>query len=64
MSLAYLWQQDQSKLLQEMIQNDMEAILIKVAAIGLSVYHLGKSIQVLYDNLQSLVFLPGAILIK
>lgn len=33
-SLAFLWQRDQDILLKEMIDNNMEAILIKVAVIG------------------------------
>ncbi|OBA20533.1 hypothetical protein METBIDRAFT_32522 [Metschnikowia bicuspidata var. bicuspidata NRRL YB-4993] len=40
--LAYLWQSDQSELMLEMCQLGLEAILIKVAAIGLTEKHLGK----------------------
>ena len=40
--LAYLWQRDQSDLLQEMIQAGMESILVKVACLGLDKRHLGK----------------------
>lgn len=35
-SLAYLWQRDQKELLAEMIQAGLTAIIIKVAAIGMS----------------------------
>jgi diphthine-ammonia ligase len=35
-SLAYLWQRDQKELLEEIIQADLTAIVIKVAAVGLS----------------------------
>eukprot|EP00960_Hanusia_phi_P057160 763480-Hanusia_phi.AAC.1 len=35
-SLAYLWQSDQKELLDDMIASDIEAILIKVACIGLT----------------------------
>ena len=34
MSLGYLWQRDQPALLQEMIDSNVEAILVKVAAMG------------------------------
>lgn len=34
-SLAFLWQREQSILLREMIDNDINAILIKVAVIGI-----------------------------
>lgn len=45
-SLAYLWQRDQVELLQEMVDSGMEAIIIKVAAMGLSPStHLGKTIK-------------------
>ena len=33
-SLAYLWRRDQKELLDEMIELGLEAVLIKVAAIG------------------------------
>lgn len=43
--LAYLWQREQSELLDEMIESNVNAILIKVAAIGLHPeQHLGKSL--------------------
>lgn len=43
--LAYLWERDQVELLQEMINYGMNAILIKVAVIGLNEQHLGKSLE-------------------
>ncbi|XP_010485824.1 PREDICTED: diphthine--ammonia ligase-like [Camelina sativa] len=44
-SLAFLWKQDQTVLLQEMIANGIKAILVKVAAIGLDPSkHLGKDL--------------------
>ncbi|XP_041469317.1 diphthine--ammonia ligase-like [Lytechinus variegatus] len=43
--LAYLWRRDQSELLQEMIQANVHAIIIKVAALGLGAKHLGKTIS-------------------
>lgn len=36
-SLAYLWQKEQHELLKEMIDSGVEAILVKVAAMGLEV---------------------------
>ncbi|GAB0092807.1 diphthine--ammonia ligase [Sergentomyia squamirostris] len=45
-SLSYLWRRNQSELLQEMIDSGMEAILIKVATLGLTPEkHLGKTIR-------------------
>lgn len=43
--LAYLWNKDQDQLLQEMIDNNFHAILIKVACIGLDKKHVGQSIK-------------------
>ena len=34
-SLAYLWQRDQTDLLQEMLRRGMKAVLVKVASLGL-----------------------------
>ncbi|KAI0068768.1 hypothetical protein BV25DRAFT_1986338 [Artomyces pyxidatus] len=42
--LCYLWQRDQAELLSEMIAAGMEAILIKVAGIGLTTKHLGQTL--------------------
>ncbi|KAF0461292.1 TIGR00289 family protein [Gigaspora margarita] len=52
--LAYLWRRNQKELLSEMIDAGINAILIKVAAIGLKTTHLGKSIKELYPYLCSL----------
>ncbi|CAG8775738.1 7843_t:CDS:2, partial [Acaulospora morrowiae] len=54
MSLAYLWRRDQKELLSEMISSGINAILIKVAAIGLKSTHLGKSIEEMYSHLCNL----------
>lgn len=49
-SLAYLWRRDQSELLNEMISSGIEAVLIKVAAMGMQAYYyFGKNIQALYS---------------
>ncbi|KAG8479031.1 hypothetical protein CXB51_029746 [Gossypium anomalum] len=54
-SLAYLWKQDQSLLLQEMITNEIMAITVKVAAMGLDpAKHLGKEIAFLEPYLHKL----------
>ncbi|XP_055801105.1 diphthine--ammonia ligase [Solanum dulcamara] len=59
-SLAYLWKQDQSFLLQEMIRNGIIAIAVKVAAIGLNPSkHLGKEIVYLEPHLHKLKELYG-----
>ncbi|CAF4297236.1 unnamed protein product [Rotaria socialis] len=43
--LAYIWQRDQHELLNEMIESNVEAILIKTAALGLQPkQHLGKTL--------------------
>ncbi|CAD8175095.1 unnamed protein product [Paramecium pentaurelia] len=53
-SLAYLWNQDQFSLLDQMLQNNMNIILIKIAALGLTEKHLGKSIQELYEHFKGI----------
>lgn len=59
-SLAYLWKQDQTFLLQEMIRNGIIAIAVKVAAIGLNPSkHLGKEIAYLEPHLHKLKELYG-----
>lgn len=54
-SLSYLWQRDQAELLSEMIEAGMEAILIKVAGIGLKPVHLGKTLAEMQPTLTTLV---------
>ncbi|XP_027350471.1 diphthine--ammonia ligase isoform X2 [Abrus precatorius] len=59
-SLAYLWKQDQSLLLQEMISNGIVAVTVKVAAMGLDPSkHLGKEIAFLNAYLHKLKELYG-----
>ncbi|KAL3645040.1 hypothetical protein CASFOL_010220 [Castilleja foliolosa] len=59
-SLAYLWRQDQSMLLQQMIKSDIIAITVKVAAIGLvPSKHLGKELTQLESHLHHLKELYG-----
>ncbi|XP_031277992.1 diphthine--ammonia ligase isoform X2 [Pistacia vera] len=59
-SLAYLWKQDQSILLHEMITNGIKAITVKVAAMGLDAgKHLGKEIAFLDSYLHKLKELYG-----
>uniref|UniRef100_A0AAG5CXW1 Diphthine--ammonia ligase n=1 Tax=Anopheles atroparvus TaxID=41427 RepID=A0AAG5CXW1_ANOAO len=51
-SLAYLWRRDQTELLQEMIDCQVHAIIIKVAALGLMPdRHLGKSLKEMQPHL-------------
>jgi hypothetical protein len=61
-TLAYLWQRDQGELLSEMIDAGMEAILIKVAGIGLKPMHLGKTLAEMQPLLVDLVCLSFLIL--
>ncbi|KAE9042805.1 hypothetical protein PR003_g3608 [Phytophthora rubi] len=54
-SLGYLWRREQTELLQEMIDSEVEAILVKVASIGLQPRrHLGKTIAQLQPQLMML----------
>ncbi|KAF6750755.1 hypothetical protein DFP72DRAFT_1139098 [Ephemerocybe angulata] len=59
-SLAYLWQRDQAELLSEMIEAGLTAVLIKVAGIGLTVKHLGKTLQEMQPTLTKLNTLYGS----
>lgn len=55
MSLAYIWQRNQKELLQEMIKCEIDAIVIKVAALGLEPSrHLGRSLRLLEPQLDSM----------
>ncbi|KAL4168720.1 hypothetical protein KRP22_012118 [Phytophthora ramorum] len=54
-SLGFLWRRDQTELLQEMIDSEMDAILVKVASIGLLPHrHLGKTIAELQPQFMTL----------
>lgn len=53
--LSYLWQRDQAELLSEMIEAGMKAVLIKVAGIGLTPKHLGKTLAEMQPTLIKLV---------
>ena len=55
MPLCYLWQRNQQELLAEMIDAGMDAILIKVAGIGLTTAHLGKNLVQMEPILLKLV---------
>ena len=50
-SLAYLWEWEPVSLLNAMVDNQIDAILIKVASYGLGKKELGKSIAELKDHL-------------
>lgn len=51
-SLAYLWQRKQAELLEEMIKCEVDAIIVRVAAIGLEPQrHLGRSIRLIEPHL-------------
>lgn len=49
--LAFLWRREQSTLLKEMVDAGVEALIIKVATIGLDERHLGKTLDVLLPHL-------------
>jgi diphthine-ammonia ligase len=53
-SLAYLWGREQVALLDEMIENAMNAVLIKTAVIGLGREDLGRSILEMREKLFAL----------
>ncbi|CAM0942888.1 unnamed protein product [Alopecurus aequalis] len=54
-SLAYMWRQDQTLLLEEMIRRGIVAITVKVAAMGLKPSaHLGKELAQLKSHLLQL----------
>ncbi|GLB33938.1 putative diphthamide synthase [Lyophyllum shimeji] len=58
--LCYLWNRDQGELLTEMIDAGLEAVLIKVAGIGLTTEHLGKPLAEMQPTLRKLNQLYGA----
>jgi diphthine-ammonia ligase len=60
-SLAYLWQRDQAELLDEMIDAGTEAVLIKVAGIGLQPKHLGQTLAEMRPTLTTLVGVRGTL---
>lgn len=60
-SLAYLWSRNQAELLNEMVQSGIDAILIKVACMGLKPEkHLGKTIAEMRPYLMELETKFGA----
>ncbi|KAI5893422.1 uncharacterized protein SCHCODRAFT_02498721 [Schizophyllum commune H4-8] len=59
-ALCYLWQRDQGELLSEMVDAGLEAILIKVAGIGLATKHLGKTLGEMQPTLVKLNTLYGS----
>ncbi|KDQ20709.1 hypothetical protein BOTBODRAFT_61808, partial [Botryobasidium botryosum FD-172 SS1] len=59
-SLCYLWQRDQRELMAEMVEAGMEAIIIKVAGIGLTAKHLGKTLAEMQPTLNKLNDLYGS----
>lgn len=54
-SLSYLWRRDQEQLLKEMIECSVNAVIIKVASLGLEPRHLGKSISEMQPHLAKMV---------
>eukprot|EP00177_Eucheuma_denticulatum_P001224 GFKZ01002205.1.p1 GENE.GFKZ01002205.1~~GFKZ01002205.1.p1 ORF type:complete len:658 (+),score=58.07 GFKZ01002205.1:313-2286(+) len=60
LSLAYLWRRDQKELIREMIEVGLDAIVVKVAGIGLNESHLGKSISEMLPTLLKLEQMYGS----
>lgn len=60
MSIAPLWRREQSDLLDEMIEIGVDAVLIKVAGVGLNETHLGKSLYEMRPLLQKLERMYGS----
>ncbi|KAJ7068402.1 hypothetical protein C8F01DRAFT_1118081 [Mycena amicta] len=58
--LCYLWQRDQGELMSEMIAAGMESVLIKVAGIGLTASHLGRTLAQMEPTFVKLHNLYGA----
>ena len=54
--LAYLWRRDQSEILDEMIRYRLDAIIIKVAAMGLDTRHLGMHLYEIQPIMHRLVY--------
>jgi len=52
--LCYLWKKNQEQLLQEMFDNRIEAITVKVASCGLGESHLGKNLKELFPTFKKL----------
>lgn len=52
--LAYMWQRDQVRLLDEMHAVGIDAVLIKVASLGLDERHVGKSLCAMHAHLLAL----------
>ena len=54
-SLSYLWRRDQSELLEEMRLAKINAIIIKIASLGLTTKkHLGRSVTDLSSSLHAM----------
>lgn len=53
-SLAFLWRREQGELLDEMIGSQIEAVVIKVATLGLEEKHVGKTIAHLRNHLHDM----------
>ncbi|CAN8061612.1 unnamed protein product [Agarophyton chilense] len=54
LSLSYLWRRNQRELLDEMIDAGIDAVMIKVAGIGLKPMHVGKTLKEMRPTLHQL----------
>ena len=57
--LAFLWRRQQSALLREMVEHKVEAVLVKVACLGLDSSHLGLTLAQAEPGLTRLAGLYG-----
>jgi diphthine-ammonia ligase len=53
--MSYLWQQPQLPLLDSMLHSGVQAILVKVAGVGLGINIVGKELGAVYPLLKRLV---------
>jgi diphthine-ammonia ligase len=54
-SLAYLWQSEQTPLLESMFSAGLEAVLVKVAGVGLGVDAVGQDLASMMPKFRRLV---------
>ncbi|EAN32727.1 Diphthine--ammonia ligase [Theileria parva strain Muguga] len=58
-SVNPLWERNQRELIKDMIDDGMEAILVKTCSLGLNEKHLGRTIRELYEELLEMETLYG-----
>jgi diphthine-ammonia ligase len=53
--LAYLWQREETRLVQDMLDAGMDILILKTAALGLGKDHVGVSLRSIYPHLLKIV---------